>query len=180
MSIESMKDKEISALKYFVLDVDGTMTDSGLYFDDNGNEWKRFSSRDFVGVMAAHYVGIKVLIVTGRECAATKRRANEMHVDYLFQNVKNKKEFIRAFMEDNNIKEENLGYIGDDLNDYAAMQLSGFIACPKDACVEIQNKADYISGVNGGQGVVQDVFRWLLGSLGKWDDFIRDEVEKGY
>lgn len=172
--------KDYNVLTHFIVDVDGTMTDSGLYFDDNGNELKRFSSRDYVGIMAAHYVGIKVLIVTGRECAATKRRANEMHVDYLFQNVKNKKEFIRDFMEENNIKNENLGYIGDDLNDYAAMQLSGFIACPKDACMEIRNQADYISSVNGGQGVVQDIFRWLLGSLGKWNDFIRDVVEKGY
>ena len=169
-----------TAITHFVIDVDGTMTDSGIYFDDYGREIKRFSSRDFVGVMAAHYVGIKVLIVTGRECVATKRRADEMHVDYLYQNVKNKKEFIRDFMKEHDLTKEQLGYIGDDLNDYAAMQLAGFIACPNDACAEIRDKANYISSVDGGQGVVQDVFRWLLGSLGKWEDFIRDEVEKGY
>lgn len=171
---------DLFSLTHFILDVDGTMTDSGLYFDDTGNELKRFSTRDFAGVMMAHYVGIKILIVTGRECLATKRRADEMHVDYLFQNVKKKKDFISDFMISNGISKENLGYIGDDLNDYAAMQLAGFIACPADACVEIKRLADYVSDVYGGHGVVQDVFRWLLKSNGRLESFIEDIVKKGY
>ena len=171
---------DITKLTHIVLDVDGTMTDSGLYFDDTGNELKRFSARDYVGIMAAHYVGIKVLIVTGRECSATSRRAKEMHVDYLFQNVKNKKEFISKFMSENSISMGNLGYIGDDLNDYAAMQLAGFIACPSDACEEVKQKADYVSCVAGGKGVVQDVFKRILKDMNKWSSFLSDVIEKGY
>ena len=171
---------DLSKLTHFILDVDGTLTDSGLYFDNTGNELKRFSTRDYVGIMAAHYIGIKVLIVTGRECLATSRRANEMHVDYLFQNVKNKKTFISEFMLDNNISGANLGYIGDDLNDYAAMQLAGFIACPSDACDEVKQRADYVSCVAGGEGVVQDIFRWILKDMNKWSSFISDVIEKGY
>lgn len=171
---------DVFSLTHFVLDVDGTMTDSGIYFDNNGNELKRFSTRDYAGVLMAHYVGIKILIVTGRESKATERRAKEMHVDYLYQNVKNKKEFIADFMHSNGIAKENLGYIGDDYNDYAAMQLAGFVACPADACVEIKHMADYVSNVHGGQGVVQDVFRWLLERNGKYEAFIEDIVKKGY
>lgn len=165
-------------LTHFILDVDGTMTDSGLYFDDMGNEIKRFSSRDFAGVLAAHYIGIKVLIVTGRACPATVRRAKELQVDYLFQNIKNKKNFIRNFMIKNNIKKENLGYIGDDLNDFVAMELAGFIACPFDACKEIKDIADFVSSVRGGHGAIQDIFRWILGSMGRWDTFIEEAVAK--
>lgn len=171
---------ELSKLKWCIIDVDGTLTDSGIYFDSNGNELKKFSSRDFVGVMAAHYIGVKTMIVTGRECAATKRRADEMKVDYLFQRVKDKKGFVKKFMDENGIEACQLCYIGDDLNDYASMKLAGFIACPADACEEIKEMANYVSSFNGGCGVLQDVFRYILLKTGKWDRFLQDEVAKGY
>lgn len=171
---------ELSKLKWCIIDVDGTLTDSGIYFDSSGNELKKFSSRDFVGVMAAHYIGVKTMIVTGRECEATKRRAEEMKVDYLFQYVKDKKAFIKKFMDENDVETYQLCYIGDDLNDYASMKLAGFKACPADACGEIKEMANYISSYNGGHGVLQDVFRYILSKTGKWDRFVQDEVTKGY
>ena len=91
---------DITKLTHFIVDVDGTLTDSGLYFDSNGTEIKKFSSRDYVGSMAAHYIGAKILIVTGRENPATERRAKEMKVDYIFQYVKDKPGFIRGFMDE--------------------------------------------------------------------------------
>lgn len=180
MSQNYKKVSELSKLKWCIIDVDGTLTDSGIYFDTDGNELKKFSSRDFVGVMAAHYIGVRTMIVTGRECAATKRRADEMKVDYLFQYVKNKKAFIEKFMDENGIETCQLCYIGDDLNDYASMKLAGFKACPADACKEIKEMADYVSFSNGGCGVLQDVFRYILTEIGKWDSFVQDEVSRGY
>ena len=171
---------DLTRLTHFILDVDGTMTDSGLYFDDNGNELKRFSSRDFIGVMAAHFAGIKIMIVTGRKCPATERRAKELRIDYLYQGVKNKKAFIEEFMRQNGIEKENLGYIGDDLNDYSAMKLSGFVTCPSDACPEIIAASDYVSKAKGGQGVVNDVFRFVLGKTDRWDAFLNYLVEIEY
>ena len=171
---------EIDKLSYFVLDVDGTMTDSGIYYDDSGRELKKFSTRDYVGVMAAHYLGIKLLVVTGRESLLTERRMKEMKIDYVFQGIKNKKCFIQEFMKDNGIKDYNLGYLGDDLNDYAAMKLAGFKACPKDAAPEIRKNSDYLCNVNGGCGVIQDTFRYLLTQQGKWDSFMEEIIEEGY
>ena len=167
-------------LTHFIIDVDGTMTDSGIYFDNNGNELKRFSSRDFAGILAAHYIGIEVLVVTGRECPATLKRAKELHIDHVYQNIKDKRKFIQGYMEGHEIKKQNLGYIGDDLNDYAAMQYAGFVACPSDACKEVRNISSYISSVKGGQGVIQDVFRWLLGEMDRWEGFLKDVVDDGY
>ena len=172
---------DLTKLTHIIIDVDGTMTDSGLYFDSSGNEMKRFSSRDFVGAMAAHYIGMKILVVTGRESKATEKRTEELKVDYLFQYVKDKKEFIKGFMSEHEITKENLAYIGDDLNDYGAMKtFAGFKACPSDACPEIKAIADYVSTFKGGTGVVQDVMRYVLNQLGKWDEFIEAEVEAGY
>ena len=82
-------------LKLIVIDVDGTMTDAGVYYDERGNELKKFCTKDAAGFFAAHSVGIKIMVLTGRECAATTRRMTEMKVEYLYQNVKNKAEFLR-------------------------------------------------------------------------------------
>ena len=74
-------------LKYFVIDVDGTMTDAGIYYDDHGNELKKFCTKDAAGFFTAHQVGMKIMVLTGRECPAVTRRMQEMGVEYIFQNV---------------------------------------------------------------------------------------------
>lgn len=156
-------------IRVLVIDVDGTMTDAGIYYDENGNELKKFCTKDAAGFFAAHEAGIQIVVLTGRECAATSRRMKEMKVDYLYQNVKNKPEFLQKFMGDNGIDKDELGYIGDDLNDLAAMRLAGFVGCPADSCVEVKERADYVSPVKGGYGAVRDVIEYLLRSTGKWD-----------
>ena len=114
------------------------------------------------------------MVLTGRECAATTRRMNEMKVDYLYQNVKDKISFLRQFMEENNISKSELGYIGDDLNDLPPMSLAGFIGCPADSCAEIINIADYVSNVKGGQGAVRDIIEHLLRESGEWKQIISE------
>ena len=102
-------------VKLLVVDVDGTMTDAGIYYDEHGNELKKFCTKDAAGFFAAHKSGIKIMVLTGRECAATTRRVQtELKVDYLFQNVKDKLSFLKKFMQENEILKEEVGYIGDD------------------------------------------------------------------
>ena len=67
-------------IKYLILDVDGTMTDAGIYYDEHGNELKKFCTKDAAGFFAAHNVGIKTVVLTGRECKATTRRMSEMKI----------------------------------------------------------------------------------------------------
>lgn len=173
--------EKIKKITHLILDVDGTLTDSGIIYDDHGNELKKFSTRDYAGVYAAHFIGLKVLIITGRECPATERRAKEMKIDELHQNVKNKVGFIEKYMSEHNIVPENLAYIGDDLNDYGAMKrFAGFKACPEDAAPAVKEICDYVSPFKGGTGVVQDVMRYVLKELGRWDEFMESEVEAGY
>lgn len=156
-------------LEYLVIDVDGTMTDAGIYYDENGNELKKFCTKDAAGFFAAHNVGIKIMVLTGRECAATTRRMKEMKVDYLYQNIKDKLAFLTDFMTENNIAKEQIGYIGDDLNDLPPMVLTGFVGCPADSCVEVREIADYVSSVKGGYGAVRDVIEHILRESGEWD-----------
>ena len=77
-------------IEYIVIDVDGTLTDAGIYYDEHGNELKKFCTRDAAGFFAAKILGIKTIILTGRECAATLRRMQELKVDHIVQNVKDK------------------------------------------------------------------------------------------
>lgn len=156
-------------VKLLVIDVDGTMTDAGIYYDERGNEMKKFCTKDAAGFFAAHQVGIKIMVLTGRKCEATSRRMMELKVDYLYQDVKEKKRFLKKFIEDNKIKREELGYIGDDLNDLPSMELAGFVGCPADSCLEIKQVADYISNVNGGYGAVRDIIEHMLRETGDWD-----------
>lgn len=159
-------------IKYFVIDVDGTMTDSGIYYDIYGNELKKFNTKDAAAFFALHQVGIKIIVLTGRECKATTRRMKELKVDYLFQNVKNKKQFLEKFMKENRINKEEIGYIGDDLNDLSAMLLTGYIACPKNACKEIQKISQYVSKKNGGDGAVRDIIETYLSYEDLWSNIV--------
>ena len=123
-------------IKLIVIDVDGTMTDSGIYYDENGNEWKKFCTKDAAGFFVAHKLGIKIMVLTGRECAATERRMKELRVQYLCQNVKDKMGYLSEFMKKNQLSKEEVAYIGDDLNDLSPMQLAGYRGCPNDSCSE--------------------------------------------
>lgn len=165
---------KIGKLKYWVIDVDGTMTDSGIYYDELGNELKKFCTRDAAGFFAARNVGMKVIVLTGRECKATERRMTELKVDYLFQNVKDKHKFLTDFMRDNNILKSEMAYIGDDLNDLYPMQLTEFVGCPYDGCKEVTDIADYISSYKGGSGAVRDVIEYVLRKRGQWESAIKD------
>ena len=164
--------KNNRTIEYIVIDVDGTLTDSGIYYDEHGNELKKFSTKDAAGFFAAKVVGIKTIILTGRECAATTRRMGELKADYIIQDVKDKVIFLRDFIVEHQITKEQLAYIGDDLNDLAPMQLAGFIACPADSCPEVIQIADYVSPVKGGSGAVRDVIEQMLRDSGEWDDAV--------
>lgn len=167
-----MATKDYSKIKYMIIDVDGTLTDAGIYYDENGNELKKFCTKDAAGFFAAKVVGIQTMILTGRECAATTRRMKEMKVDYLVQKCNDKVTYLKQFMADNNLSSDEIGYIGDDLNDIPPMKLCGFVGCPEDACDEVKDIADYVAHTKGGHGAVRDVISHLLGERGEWKQAI--------
>ena len=159
---------EINMIKYLIVDVDGTLTDGGIYYDNVGNEVKKFCTKDGSGMVMARTAGITTVVITGRESAATTRRMKELGVETFFQKVNDKVTWLNAWMHENNVKKSEIGYIGDDLNDLAPMKLCGFVACPADAVEDVKEIANYISTVNGGHGVVRDVIRKLLVDEGLW------------
>ena len=174
-----METKDIRKIKYFVVDVDGTLTDSGIYYDEQGNETKKFSTRDAAGFFVLKRYGIKTIILTGRESNSVQRRLSEMKVDYLFQNVKDKYNLLKDFMKTNNINSNEICYVGDDLNDLPPMTLCDVVACPADACKEIKLKADFISEKNGGEGAFRDIVEQMFTNIGEWEKLIKEIYNTG-
>ncbi len=102
-----------------------------------------------------------------------------MKVDYLVQQCKDKASYLMQFMKEMHITKDEMGYLGDDLNDLPPMQLCGFAGCPEDACEEIKKRADYVSCVKGGYGAVRDIAAWLLKERGQWEEAIKDVYGTG-
>ena len=160
--------------KLWVFDVDGTFTDAGIYYDEHGNETKKFSTKDAAGVFALNHLGIKTMVLTGRACAATERRMKELHIGYLYQGVKDKEKFLEQFLIENNISYDSVAYIGDDVNDLGIMEKCGYKACPADACKEIIAISDYVSTKKGGYGAVRDAIEDYLSRRKLWDEIVKE------
>lgn len=164
---------KLSLLKYMIMDVDGTMTDGGIYYDSRGNECKKFCTKDAAGFFCLSAAGIRVVVVTGRKCSATERRMRDLRVELLYQGIGDKRLFLERFMEEQGASASEIGYLGDDLNDYAAMSLCGFRACPSNACEEIKGISDYISPQAGGNGAVRDMAEHILKEREQWAEAVR-------
>ena len=160
-------------IRLLVLDVDGTMTDGGVYYDASGNELKKFAIKDGAGIVLAHAAGMQIMICTGRACEAVRRRAEELKVEYLYQNVHGKADFLRGFLAEHGLTAGEVAYCGDDLNDLAAMALCGFVACPADAAPEVAARATCHLPQKGGEGAVRGAVEAILRRDGRWADAVR-------
>ena len=138
-------------IRLLVLDVDGTMTDGGVYYDSTGNELKKFAIKDGAGIVLARAAGMQVMICTGRECEAVRCRAQDLHIDYLFQNVHDKAAFLSRFMAEHSLTKQDV-----------AMALCGFVACPADAAGPVLGRADFICRQKGGEGAVRGTVEEIL------------------
>ena len=104
-------------IKLILTDIDGVWTDGGMFYDQTGNEWKKFNTSDSAGIFWAHNKGIPVGILTGEKTEIVRRRAEKLKVDYLFQGVVDKLSAAEELCNELGINLEQVAYIGDDLND---------------------------------------------------------------
>lgn len=149
--------KDIGKIKLVVLDVDGTLTDGGVYIDSNGVETKKFNIKDGAGIVLAKKKGIDFMILTGRSSRCVEIRAKELNIKYVFQGIADKLTCLRQFMKDNGISPCEVAYMGDDVNDIDCMRYVGFCVCPSDAVKEVKEIVDFISQYKGGYGAVRDL-----------------------
>ena len=161
-------------IKLVVLDVDGTMTDGGVYIDNNQVETKKFSIKDGAGIVLAQSVGIEFMILTGRSSKCVEQRAKELNIKYIAQGIHHKVDYLKEFVFTNDLLPENVAFVGDDLNDLPAMHYVGVSACPVDAVDEVKEYCDIILPQKGGEGVVRAFVEMLLKTQNVWETAINN------
>lgn len=165
--------EELSRIRYLILDVDGTMTDGGVYLDSAGTEMKKFSIRDGAGILLLLEAGVMPVILTGRESLCVTMRAGELGIRHVFQGVKNKKEFLERFLREKHISRQETAYLGDDLNDLAAMSLAAVSACPSDAAEGVRSRCSLVLDARGGEGAVRELAEKILSAMGVLEECTR-------
>ncbi|MFQ3597281.1 MAG: HAD-IIIA family hydrolase [Chloroherpetonaceae bacterium] len=157
--------KRASAIKLILTDNDGVLTDTGVYYSEQGEAFKRFSIRDGMGVERLRDAGIETAIITGELSGSVQKRAEKLKMPYLYLGVKNKRAKLEDILRDTGLKISELGYIGDDVNDLeiiAEIKKAGLTACPNDAMPIVQKAVHYKANANGGHGAFRDFAEWIL------------------
>ena len=160
--------KKASKIKLLLTDCDGVLTDTGAYYSPNGEELKRFSLRDGMGVeRLTDLVNVETGIVTGEDSELLKRRAEKLKITELHLNVKDKVAVFEQIKKDKNLSSEEIAFIGDDTNDLEIMKLAGLTACPNDATKFAKDIADIIVESKGGYGAFRDFAEIIIESKSK-------------
>lgn len=156
-------------IKLIALDVDGVLTDGRLYFGEQGEMAKAFHVFDGMGISLARKAGIAIAIITGRYSSMVQKRAEELHIDYIYQGIGNKQEVLLSLCKTMDITANEVAYVGDDINDLACIELVGFGACPSNACEEVKEVADYVCPVQGGHGAVRHIIEKIMKETELWE-----------
>ena len=158
----NIKDKA-KKIKIVITDNDGVLTDTGVYYSEKGEELKRFSIRDGMGVeRLKNLVNIKTVIVTGELSGSVKKRAEKLKIDEFYLGAKKKGSLLDEILDKNNLISENIAFIGDDVNDIELIKIVGLSAAPSDAMLEVREIVDYICEHKGGNGAFREFAELLI------------------
>lgn len=166
--------ERLQAVKAVILDVDGVLTDGGIYYDPTGREIKRFHVTDGLGIELLRHAGIRVAILSGRVSEALTRRAAELKVTECYQGIRDKKAQIEKLRQQWQLKTDELLYVGDDLNDLPAFEAVGVRVAVANAVAELKERAHHTTQASGGNGAVREVCEWLLKARGDWEQAVEN------
>lgn len=164
--------------KLFITDIDGVWTDSGMYYDQTGNEWKKFTTSDSAGVLFLKYLDIPLAIMTSEETKIVEARAKKLKIELLFQGVKDKLTKAEQICADLNLKLEDVAFIGDDLNDMPLLERVGFPGVPAGAPDYVKKLSKYHLSKSGGEGVFREFVESILTESDLLDSVIDSHFKK--
>lgn len=157
--------QNIPKIKMFLTDCDGCLTDAGMYYSEKGDELKKFNTRDGMAFQLLREKGIVTGIITSENVDLNRRRAEKIKIDILEAGCRNKLEAISKICTERGIELKNVCYVGDDINDIEAIKAVGFGCCPANAMSSVKEISQYVSPVDGGQGVIRDIAEQILQML---------------
>lgn len=156
------KDPDTKKIKMFLTDCDGCLTDGGMYYSENGDELKKFNTKDGMGLSNIRNKGVVTGIITGENTKIVERRAEKLHINELYQGVTDKLSVVRELAKKYHVSLEEVAYVGDDVNDIPVMEQVGFPCTVNDANSKVKELATYISSYNGGDGAIRDIIEHLF------------------
>jgi 3-deoxy-D-manno-octulosonate 8-phosphate phosphatase (KDO 8-P phosphatase) len=168
--------KRAAQIKLLLMDVDGTMTDGGVFLlsqpDGSALEIKKFDAHDGQGLTLAHTAGIRTGCITGRESPALLRRAHEMKMDYIYMKIPLKMPAYEEILAKAGLKDAEVAYVGDDLPDIPILKRVGLAVAVGDAVADVKKIAHYTTKAHAGRGAIREAIELILKSKGIWDELI--------
>ena len=162
-----------SNIKLLLLDVDGVLTDGSITYTDSGEQIKTFNTQDGFGLKLLMEAGIKVGIITARSSGALHHRCNNLGINLIFDDVKDKSAALDTILSELQISSEKIAYIGDDFIDAPVMKRVGLAVCVPDAPYELKQFAHIVTKRRGGHGAVREICENILKAQGLWENIIK-------
>ncbi len=166
--------KRLRRIKLLVLDVDGVLTDRGLWIDTNGQLIKRFDVRDGLGIRLLQQAGLEIALLSGGHGGATEVRARQLAIKHCFVGIKDKPEALLQLQQQLGIDIGETAFVGDDLNDLAVRPVVGLLIAPADACAPVRQGAHAVLQNKGGHGAIRELAERILQTRGRWQKLKRD------
>lgn len=157
------------SIRLIAFDVDGILTDGGLYLSDSGEEFKRFNSLDGHGLKMLKASGVELAIITGRTSRCVELRAKNLGITHLYQGVEDKLSAMKTLLAELQLAPQAAAFMGDDVVDLPAMRHAGLAFSVPDAPQVVRDRAHYVSRCNGGHGAVREVCELLMSAQGTLD-----------
>jgi len=158
---------KLKKIKLVITDVDGVLTDGGMYYNLSGEYMKKFNTRDSMGVELLSKFNVKTIFLTRENSKIVKKRAQKIRIVDLYSNVLNKEKLLPKFLKNYSVKTNEIAYIGDDVNDIEIMKKVGFSATPSDGNFEVKKISDYICKNSGGNGAFREFSDLIIKSKSK-------------
>ena len=159
--------KRLRQIKLLVLDVDGVLTDGGLWFDASGQLTKRFDVRDGLGIRLLQQAGVEIAFLSGGQGGATEVRAHQLGIEHCLVGIKDKPEALLKLQQQLGIDSSETAFVGDDLNDLAVRPVVGLLIAPADACTPVRLGAHAVLRKRGGHGAIRELAETILQARGR-------------
>ena len=166
--------RQLRSIQLLVLDVDGVLTDGGLWFDAEGQLSKRFDVRDGLGIRLLQQAGIDIAFLSGGQGGATEVRARQLGINHCLVGIKDKPAALTALQNQMRVSVEQTAFVGDDLNDLAVRPVVGLLFAPADACQPVRRGSNAVLRRQGGNGAVRELAERILKARGRWGRLSRD------
>ena len=160
-------------IELILSDVDGVLTDGGIWYDNQGVELKGFHIRDGLGIKLWQRAGFKFGVLTARTSHIVKLRAGELGIDIVRQGFEDKLPVTKEILRERGLEPEQFCYIGDELTDLPVIRFVGLGVAVGDAAEEVRAAAVHTTRLNGGHGAVRELVETILKAKGRWDDVIQ-------